>query len=63
MALSVDQLHRLLTAPPKVDEVDLMTLLQAIYEKHYTGSFTVHCKDGRPQVVEFDPPKVRLAQI
>lgn len=62
-ALTVDRLHQLITPPKRTAEVDFMTLLQALFEKHYTGSVTLHFADGRAKIVEFPPVQVSLTQI
>lgn len=58
--LSRARLDTLLT-PPRVDEVDLATLLAALHARSYTGSVTLHFHQGQPRTVEFDAPQLRLA--
>ena len=39
---------------------DFLAVLTTIYARRYTGSFSVHCVDGVPRVVEFPGEQVRL---
>ena len=58
--LTVDRLDVLLI-PRKTEEVDLPTLLQALYQRGYTGPLTLHFQGGMPRVVEFEAPQLRLS--
>lgn len=35
-------------------------VLEAIFQRKYTGSFTVHCRDGVPKTVEFPGVQISL---
>jgi hypothetical protein len=39
---------------------DFATVLATIFARRYTGSFTVHCVEGVPRVVEVPGEQVRL---
>lgn len=39
---------------------DFASALRAIYERRYTGSFTVHCIEGEPKKIEFPGIQVTL---
>jgi hypothetical protein len=43
-----------------IREDDYATALQAIYERGYTGAFTVHCLNGVPKRLEFPGVQIVL---
>lgn len=60
MLLTYERLSVLLTTP-KSEEVSLPSLLQSLFERGYTGRVVFHFQGGKPRVVEFEPPQVRLS--
>lgn len=56
----VDRLDQLL-APPRTVESNLAELLQALFDRRFTGPITLHFSDGTPKVCEFVAPQIRLA--
>lgn len=57
--LLLDRLDQLL-APPRSVESDFATLMQALYDRKFTGPITLHFAEGQPKVVEFVAPQVKL---
>lgn len=39
---------------------DFGRVLQALHDRRYTGSFTVHCHQGLPRTVEFPGVQISL---
>lgn len=55
----VDRLDQLL-APPRTVESNLPELLQALFDRKFTGPVTLHFSDGKPKVCEFGAPQIKL---
>jgi len=46
--------------PPVHEQIDLHTLLQALYDRRFTGPVTLHFRDGKPLTADLPTPKIRL---
>lgn len=46
-------LQDLLARLDPLDRIDFGRFAHALYEARYTGSYTMHCLNGRPQQVDF----------
>lgn len=49
-----------LLAPPRTIESCFPDLIQALYDRKYTGTITLHFSNGVPKVIELPAPQIKL---
>jgi hypothetical protein len=56
------KLQELLAQLPQSDRLQFESLLEAVYKVRYTGSLTIHLRNGVPQQVDLGAP-IRLSIV
>ena len=49
-------LQALIDALPESDRLTFQALQEALYRVRFSGSFTVHCRNGIPKRIDLGPP-------
>ena len=57
----LDRLQTLLTPAPDVKELDVAVLFASLFDRKYSGAITLHFRDGKPRIAEFEAPKLKLS--